>query len=336
MINLQYQGGKSRISKQISEVITNALSRWQIKDSNLDCVSNRERESNQTFVSLFCGSCSVESKVKGYDRIICNDKHEYLIEMLKGVQNGYELPELITEEQYKYIKDHKDEDKILTGFVGFGCSFGGKFFGGYATAQLRRLENKSNRLVGQEQLEEYIHGTLLHVADSFEEKYGIPAGQINLYIDKAVNPDMSTEIFMDANLTHYPIRDYTEMWAELKNVIKSYKNIGARNNKAIEHDKLGKHMMHLIRLYMMCLDILENEKIVTYREAEHDLLMDIRNGKYLDTEKQPTPEFYEMVNDYEKRVQYAKENTSLPDKPDYNKINEFVASVNERVVKGEF
>lgn len=208
-------------------------------------------------------------------------------------------------------------------------------FGGYATAQLRRLENKSNRLVGQEQLENYIYNTLQHVSDNFEEKYGIPAGQIRLYIDKAVNPDMVTEIFMDANLRHYPVRDYTEMWAELKNVIKSYKNIGARNNKAIEHNKLGKHMMHLIRLYMMCLDILEKEVIVTYREAEHDLLMDIRNGKFLDDDKQPIPEFYEMVNDYEKRLEYAKNNTSLPDKPDYKKINEFVASVNERVVKGE-
>lgn len=208
-------------------------------------------------------------------------------------------------------------------------------FGGYATAQLRRLENKSNRLVGQEQLETYIYNTILHVAENFEENYGIPAGQIKLYIDKAVNPDMITEIFMDADLKHYPIRDYAEMWSELKNIVKSYKNIGSRNSKAIEHDKLGKHMMHLIRLYLMCLDILENETIVTYREAEHDLLMDIRNGKYLNEEKQPIPEFYEMVNDYEKRVEYAKNNTSLPDKPDYNKINEFVASVNERVVRGE-
>lgn len=208
-------------------------------------------------------------------------------------------------------------------------------FGGYATAQLRRLENKSNRLVGQEQLENYIYNTLQHVSENFEEKYGIPAGQISLYIDKAVNPDMETEIFMDTDLKHYPVRDYTEMWAELKNIIKSYKNIGARNNKAIEHNKLGKHMMHLIRLYMMCLDILEKEIIVTYREAEHDLLMDIRNGKFLDDDKQPIPEFYEMVNDYEKRLEYAKNNTSLPDKPDYKKINEFVASVNERVVKGE-
>ena len=81
---------------------------------------------------MFCGSCSIESKVKGFDKVICNDKHEYLIELFKGVQNGYELPEIITEEQYKYIREHKDNDKALTGFVGFGCSFGGKWFGGYA------------------------------------------------------------------------------------------------------------------------------------------------------------------------------------------------------------
>ena len=29
--------------------------------------------------------------------------------------------------------------------------------------------------------------------------------------------------------------------------------------------KLGKHMMHLIRLYMMCLDILEKEQICDYQ-----------------------------------------------------------------------
>lgn len=205
-------------------------------------------------------------------------------------------------------------------------------FGGYATAQLRRLENKANRTVGQEQLENYIHQTLLHVADNFEEKYGIPAGCIRLYIDKAVNENMATEIFMDADIRHYPVRDYTEMWAELKNIIKSYKNIGARNNKAIEHGKLGKHMCHLIRLYMMCIDILEGRGVVTYRAAEHDFLMDIRNGKYLDGEGQPVPEFYEIVNDFDKKYQYARENTSLPDKPDYKKINDFVESVNREVV----
>ena len=42
-----------------------------------------------------------------------------------------------------------------------------------------------------------------------------------------------------------------------------------------------------------------------------------------------------MVNDYEKRLDYAKANTNLPESPDYKRINEFVMSVNERIVKGE-
>lgn len=135
---MQYQGGKSRIAKQISEVI-NEIPRRQIENFQTDSRSDeeqyvleRERESNLTFVSLFCGSCSVESKLTFFTKKILNDKHEYLIELLNGVKNGYELPDYISEEQYKYIRKHKDKDKILTGFVGFGCSFGGKWFGGYA------------------------------------------------------------------------------------------------------------------------------------------------------------------------------------------------------------
>ena len=134
---MQYQGGKSRIAKQISEVI-NEIPRRQIENFKTDSRNNkehyvleRERESNPTLVSLFCGSCSVESKLTFFTKKILNDKHEYLIELLNGVKNGYELPDYISEEQYKYIRAHKDENKILTGFVGFGCSFGGKWFGGY-------------------------------------------------------------------------------------------------------------------------------------------------------------------------------------------------------------
>ena len=45
----------------------------------------------------------------------------------------------------------------------------------------------------------------------------------------------------------------------------------------------------------MCFDILERGEINTYREAEHDELMEIRNGKYLDDHNQVVPEFYEIV-----------------------------------------
>ena len=210
-------------------------------------------------------------------------------------------------------------------------------FGGYANQQLRRMELLCNRNVSQAQREQFILNTINNAMYDIKQAYqDFTDEEIKLYIDKAVQEGYDTEIFMDVNLKHYPLRDYCSVWNEMKSIVSSYNKIGKRNEKAITHNKLGKHMMHLIRLYMMCLDILEKEQIITYREAEHDLLMDIRNGKYLDSNDQPIPEFYEMVDEYEKRLDYAKLNTNLPDSPDYKKINEFVMSVNERIVKGEF
>lgn len=210
-------------------------------------------------------------------------------------------------------------------------------FGGYANQQLRRMELLCNRNVSQSQKEQFILNTINNAMYDIKLGYqDFTDEEIKLYIDKAVQEGYDTEIFMDVNLKHYPLRDYCSVWNEMKSIVSSYNKIGKRNEKAITHNKLGKHMCHLIRLYMMCLDILEKEQIITYREAEHDLLMDIRNGKYLDSNDQPIPEFYEMVDDYEKKLDYAKLNTSLPDSPNYKNINEFVMSVNERVVKGDF
>ena len=63
--------------------------------------------------------------------------------------------------------------------------------------------------------------------------------------------------------------------------------------------------------------------------------MDIRAGKYLDDNQQPTAEFMEMVDYFEAEMQKAKEMTELPNTPDYKKINKFVMSINERIVRGE-
>lgn len=209
-------------------------------------------------------------------------------------------------------------------------------FGGYASQQLRRLSNKANREVSQSEREEYILKSVENSFYKIKQNYcQFPDDSIKLYADVSDREDYDTEIFMDVNLKHYPLRDYKDIWAEMNSVVKSYSKMGKRNQYAIERGKLAKHMMHLVRLYLMCFDILEREQIITYRDKDHDFLMDIRNGKYLDEENQPIETFYEMVDELEKRLKYDSMNTSLPDIPDYNKINEFVASVNERVVKGE-
>ena len=114
-----------------------------------------------------------------------------------------------------------------------------------------------------------------------------------------------------------------------------YTGIGRRNRYAAAHNKLGKYMAHLIRLYYMCFDILENQKIITYREKEHDFLMNIRNGEYLDKNQQPISSFYDLLSELEKRLEYDEKNTSLPETPDYQRINEFRMFVNEKVVTGK-
>jgi predicted nucleotidyltransferase len=208
-------------------------------------------------------------------------------------------------------------------------------FGGYANAQLRRLENKSVRLVSQNQQEQHILKSIEHASVDFRERYfDMPEDAITLYIDKSEQEDYDTEIFCDVTLKHYPLRDYKGMFSEMGTIIKSYSKIGKRNEKAIEHNKLGKHMMHLIRLYLMAFDILEKGEINTYRDKEHDFLMKIRNGGYLDENRQPTKEFYEIVDEYENRLDRLKTTTDLPETVDTNKVMDFVAKVNEMVVSG--
>lgn len=210
-------------------------------------------------------------------------------------------------------------------------------FGNYANSQLRRLENKSARLVGQKQNEKYILKSIKNARYDFKNRYfPTDPSNIELYIDDSDREGYESEIYMNIHLKHYPLRDWSGMWNEMKSIVSSYNKIGKRNEKAISHDKLGKHMAHLLRLYMMCIDILEKEEIITYRSDEHDLLMSIRNGKFLDENRQPTSEFYDLLNEYEKRFEYAKANTSLPEVPDYKRINEFKMYVNEKIVKGDF
>jgi DNA adenine methylase len=58
--------------------------------------------------------------------------------MFKALQEGWIPPKELTKEEYDYIKNNPDEKPYLTGFVGFGCSFAGKWFGGYAKDNTNR------------------------------------------------------------------------------------------------------------------------------------------------------------------------------------------------------
>jgi len=64
---------------------------------------------------------------------IANDIHEPLMAMWAAVQRGWTPPTEVSRETYYAIKANPHEyASELVGFVGFLCSFGGKWWGGYA------------------------------------------------------------------------------------------------------------------------------------------------------------------------------------------------------------
>jgi DNA adenine methylase len=114
-----YLGSKKKISKYILPIIL------------------KDRKHNQCYVEPFVGGANTIDKVEG--RRIGNDINYYLIEMWRALQRGWQPPTNITKEYYYEIKQKQKElDPALVGFVGFNCSFGGKWFSSYAYNKLGR------------------------------------------------------------------------------------------------------------------------------------------------------------------------------------------------------
>lgn len=206
-------------------------------------------------------------------------------------------------------------------------------FGGYATQQLRRLENALARdRMSQADNEEHIRKAMKRALKDFGDRYtAFDNGGITLFTDESPRDDLDREVYCNIHLDKYPAREFSIMMNTLSNVIGNYEKLNHRNHKK-DNNHLNKHAMHLIRLYLMCLDILEKEEIRTYREDDRDFLLSIRNGAFQREDGTYRSEFFKLVSDYEKRLAYAKENTSLPKTPDMKKVEEFVMSINRRAI----
>lgn len=111
---MQYFGGKARIAKKVAEYI------------------NGQLKEGQAYYEPFCGACNVTQHIDPNRARYASDSNKYLIAFWQAVQAGWEPPAVVSEGEYQRVKANKDEDLALSAFVGFGCSFGGKFFGGYA------------------------------------------------------------------------------------------------------------------------------------------------------------------------------------------------------------
>ena len=194
-------------------------------------------------------------------------------------------------------------------------------FAGYATQQLRRIENAlSSDSYPQAEKENHILKSLKAEMLAAHDAFSVfdKGNEIRLYLADSEKEGYDQEIHMDLRLRHVPLRDFSSLRNQFSNMLKNYGKIRHRNKKK-DANHLRKHAMHLIRLHLMAIDILREHRVVTYREKEHDLLMSIRHGE--------VP--LEKVFDLQKRLwvdlHKAKDESTLPEHPDEDRINAFVA-----------
>ena len=208
-------------------------------------------------------------------------------------------------------------------------------FNGYALQQLRRLQNALARdQYTQPEKEEHILKSIsMEILTSGEpfNAYMLDREQANrnesrfdvsLKVLPSNNDEFEQEIFIDGTMKHLPLREYTKLNSKLANTIKNYDCLTHRNKKK-DANHLNKHAMHLIRLYYMGIDILKEQKIITYREKEHDLLMSIRNGEV------PYEKIFALQEKLEKEMDEARMASTLPEYPDAEKINDLLMEIYE-------
>ena len=181
---MQYLGGKSDIAGRIANLLP---TRWEPR-----------------VWEPFCGGCSVSVRLNRLcGTLLCSDIHKPLIAMWKALQEGWTPPRKLTEEDYQRAKMLPDSDP-LKAFAEFGCSFGGKSWGGFAGQEYV----KTSRQVVIDQ------GTSLYdvTFQRFDFLSGIIPGELDIiYCDP---PYASTESYSAVGEFNHPhFWDVCRAWA---------------------------------------------------------------------------------------------------------------------------
>lgn len=118
-------GGKARIARHVAPVIIE-----RIKSTGAT-----------VYWEPFLGGANMFTRIVPHvGTAIGSDIMPDLIMMWQAVQRGWLPPDSITREEYAALRHA--EPSALRAFAGFGCSFGGKWFGGYGD---RRITPKNPR-----------------------------------------------------------------------------------------------------------------------------------------------------------------------------------------------
>ena len=113
---MKYVGSKNRLSKELAPIIQSYIT-----------------DNTVAYIEPFVGGANMIDKIKHHNKI-GSDIHKELIALHNyNKHNSHLFPDTISEETYKHVKNNRSEyEDWFVGLVGFGATFGAKYFGGYA------------------------------------------------------------------------------------------------------------------------------------------------------------------------------------------------------------
>lgn len=116
---MRYLGNKTRLAKYISPFLV------------------RHLNGDNYFIDVFAGAMGMISNID-YPKRMAYDIDRYIISLMQDVRDGWIPPDNYTESDYNAAKEYVKTQTTsaysdgIIGFLGYGCSFGGKFFNGFA------------------------------------------------------------------------------------------------------------------------------------------------------------------------------------------------------------
>lgn len=117
-----YTGSKNRLSKHLKPIIESYIT-----------------EDTVGYIEPFVGGANMIDKIQCSNKIGC-DIHKELIALLNKIKDDInDIPSIITRDEYNKVKNNKDKyEDWYVGFIGFCCTFSGKYFQGYAKTNDKR------------------------------------------------------------------------------------------------------------------------------------------------------------------------------------------------------
>lgn len=150
---MRYLGGKSKIARKTAAAILGHTPRRGVLV--------------EPFVG---GGAMTEALSPAFELTVARDTHEDLVLLFQALQSGWVPPEHVTETEYAAHRECP-VPSALRGFVGFGASFGGKWFGGYARGGERNYASESARSLARQM---QAGGNVVYLQGSYADAFVQP------------------------------------------------------------------------------------------------------------------------------------------------------------------